>query len=101
MATPRYSSNAFTDGGAFPVSLRALLRAGTEGKREPERSSNGRVVGSIFFDGGTFPHRLSHFLNRLLPRSRPASPVRAPKLSATKATEKARSAIHPPWRFPY
>jgi len=81
MATTRYRSNTLADGGAFPVSLRALLHAGVQVKRE-QRSSEGRIVGGIVFDGGSFPQRLSHSLSRLRRRHKTASLVASPKPSA-------------------
>lgn len=89
MTTARYSSNSLADGGAFPVSLRALLRTSIQEQRVPESRSKGRAVGGIVFDGGSFPHRLSRSLNRLRGRSRTGSRVESPKPS-TQGQEAGR-----------
>lgn len=91
MATTRFSASTLTDGGAFPVSLRDLLRASIQGKGA-HRRSQGRVVGGVVVDGGSFPQRLSRSLNPRRPHYRAAPPrgiSRTRCAAANQALEKA------------
>ena len=85
MATTRFSASTLTDGGAFPVSLRDLLRASIQGTRA-HRRSQGRVVGGVVVDGGSFPQRLSRSLNPRRPRYRAAPLVVFPEPAAPQQT---------------
>nr|MBS0020835.1 hypothetical protein [Gammaproteobacteria bacterium] len=87
MATTRFSASTLTDGGAFPVSLRALLRASIQGKRAHRRSP-GHVVGGVVFDGGSFPQRLSRSLNPRRRRYRAAPLVASPEPGAPQQTRR-------------
>lgn len=69
MYATRYRSTTFADGGAFPVSLRALLSRGIQRIHETGRRSHERVIGGIVFDGGTFPQRFTRTLKRRWKRS--------------------------------
>lgn len=86
MATTRYNLKILVDGGAFPVSLRALFRARLEETHVPKSGGRGQLIGGIVFDGGSFPQRLGHALARF--RKRPQT---APQVESLRTIAKRQS----------